>query len=701
MKMFLMSKGLWGAVSGEELVSTAKEQQAHAAIVLNLSDGQLMHVINAANARDAWGRLAKFHATQDMANRLWLKEKFAAFKYTASSISGHVTELEDIVMKMNNASCGPSEEDVCAVMLRSLPPSYESLVQAFRMSITSFDFSDLVSKLIAEEVRQKEAARVGEATALYTGKKKSKQQPKKQPGRRAKGPAGACYNCGKVGHYARDCRSSRGSSQAAHDQSNVAFNVSEGFVSDCWVMDSGASAHMCNDRDAFEDYEEAQNKRSVSSAKNDVKLQVIGQGTVKLRVWTGNAWIDARLENTLHVQDLTKNLFSLTAAAARGMTVEITRNECVVRRGGTPVATGRKQGFLIYLNIEVHAECHVAENEGELWHRRLGHASYGTVNAMIKDGRIKGVEMKTDVVCDVCATSKQVRKSFKTSEEDAELREAARSDEMVCSDVLGPITPTSRSGFKYIVSFIMMKSRYVTVFPMRKKSEVTSAFTRFYQEIKTLTGKKIKVLRSDNGGEYRNAAMDKFCKAKYIKQEFTVPYNPEQNGMAERMNRTLVEMTRCMLKDSSLDKSYWCEALMTSADIRNVLLSSANKDLSPFELVFKRKPLLNHMRVFGSQCYAHVAKEKRSKLDDSGVKCFFLGYAKHHKAYRLLNAEDGSIVISRSVTFAEHPVSKDVHNKDMRVIDVIEDVVEAPASDEVLQTPRMQAQHEPVQDEQD
>ena len=109
-----------------------------------------------------------------MSNLLWLKEKFASFKYASSIMSGHVMELYDLVMKLRRANCVASEEYVCAVLLRSLPSIFDSLVQAFRMSVIRFSFSDVVRELIAEEVCQKEAARVEEAMDLYTGKRKNK-----------------------------------------------------------------------------------------------------------------------------------------------------------------------------------------------------------------------------------------------------------------------------------------------------------------------------------------------------------------------------------------------------------------------------------------------------------------------------------------------------------------------------------------------
>uniref|UniRef100_H3H953 Integrase catalytic domain-containing protein n=1 Tax=Phytophthora ramorum TaxID=164328 RepID=H3H953_PHYRM len=443
MKMYLMSKGLWEAVEGKAEATSSKEQQAHAAIVLNLNDSQLMHVVTAKSAKEAWEKLEKFHRAQDVANRLWLKEKFSSFKYTTSSVSKHVTELEQLVLEMKSAGCEPSDEDVCATLLRSLPASYESLVQAFRMSMTELKLADLVGKLIAEEVRQKDSTRIEEATALLANK--------------------------------------------------------------------------------------------------------------------GNA-----------------------------------------------KATKKKQ-------------------------------------------------------------------------------------------------QASKSGYKYIVTFIMMKSRYVTIYPLRMKSEVPDAFAKFLKEIKVTAGLTVKILRSDNGGEYRNAIMDALCDAKTIKQEFTVPYNPQQNVMSERMNRTLMEMTRCMLKESGLDKIYWCKAIMTATDIRNVLPNTSNPHVSPFEMVFKWKSRLDHMRVFGSECYAHVTKEKRKKLDDSGVKCYFLGYAKQSKAYRLLNASDGSIVVSMSVTFADHSSDK-VATKKGDVIDIIDEDDDKDTQDEQdvdggFRTPTMEPQQEPQQSE--
>ncbi|POM59271.1 LOW QUALITY PROTEIN: Copia protein (GagintPol protein) [Phytophthora palmivora] len=510
--MYLTSKGLWGAVSGEGNTTAIKEQQPHAAIVLNMKDSQLMHVIDAATAREAWTRLKNFHRTQDMANRLWLEEKFASFKYTTSSIKDHVVELETLVLKMRNANCGPNEEDVCATMLRSLPANYESLVQAFRMSMTTFSLADLVSKLIAES---KDSIHIEDATALIASKGTGKQYNKKK---KQHGDDWCLLQLRAKDHFARECPSDSNSLGPVQDHSNVAFNAAKLLASEDWVMDSGASAHMCKLRNSFSEYTAMQNGRSVLSAKSSAELKVIGFGTAILRVRTDRSWINAKLVNVFHVQDLNKNLFSLTAVTARGMTMTMDSEKCVVKRGDCMVATGRKQGKLMYLNTEL---------------------SEDTLNTMITDGKLAGAPMESGNVCEVCATAKQSRKPFSSTKEELEARESPRKDTAVCSDVLGPITPISKSGHKYIATFILMKSRYLTIYPMRNKMRCN-----FLKEIRTTARLKIKVLRSDNGGEYWNKFMKTLCDDKLIKHEFTVPHNPEQNGIAERTNRTLVEMTR-------------------------------------------------------------------------------------------------------------------------------------------------------------
>ena len=256
----------------------------------------------------------------------------------------------------------------------------------------------------------------------------------------------------------------------------MAFNATQESKSDCRVMDSGATAHMCKERGEFIEYTESPTAHKVNSAKNNASLKVLGQVTVVLRVWNGTFWINARAETTLHVHELNKDLLSLTSATARGMKVEINSDGCTVLKCGRIVATGLRCGMLVKLNVEEAPQCHVVEHEAQLWHRRLGHVSYSTVNKLIKDGCIQGNCMDPKVVCDICATAKQVRKTFNSTDAYTEARESHRIDSIVCSDVLGPITPASRSDYRYVATFMMMKSRYAMVYPLRKKSDVTKAF---------------------------------------------------------------------------------------------------------------------------------------------------------------------------------------------------------------------------------
>ncbi|GMF15349.1 unnamed protein product [Phytophthora fragariaefolia] len=217
---------------------------------------------------------------------------------------------------------------------------------------------------------------------------------------------------------------------------------------------------------------------------------------------------------------------------------------------------------------------------------------------------------------------------------------------------MGPMQTRSPGGCTFAVTFIDDYSRHVTVYFMKAKSEVLSKFKIAKAAMENATGKTLKRLRSDNGGEYTAKAFKTYLDRSGIKHEKTVPYTPQQNGLAERMNRSLVEMARCMLYHEGIGKKWWAEAVNTAAWIINRIPNSVNVK-TPYEIVHRNKPQLKNMNVFGSLGYAHIPDEKRCKLDPKAFKCRFMGYEDGAKGYRDLNVATGKVQIVRTVKFME------------------------------------------------
>jgi hypothetical protein len=159
--------------------------------------------------------------------------------------------------------------------------------------------------------------------------------------------------------------------------------------------------------------------------------------------------------------------------------------------------------------------------------------------------------------------------------------------------------------------------------------------------------------RSDNGREYSDHRVQDYFKRKGIRQEFTVSYTPEQNAVAERDNRTIMEMVRCMIFHRQMDKRFWGEAVNAAVYTLNRISSRTIHDTTPYEKWFGHTPDVKHLRTFGSIAYAHVPKELRKKLDSKTRECLFLGYSETSKAYRLWYPEKRGVILSRDVIFDE------------------------------------------------
>ncbi len=188
---------------------------------------------------------------------------------------------------------------------------------------------------------------------------------------------------------------------------------------------------------------------------------------------------------------------------------------------------------------------------------------------------------------------------------------------------------------------------------MKSKHEVIDKFMEFKALVENQLGRKIKILRSDNGLEYLNKSMKKYCAVNGITHQTTCVYTPQQNGVAERMNRTIIERAKCMLFDAKLPNVYWGEAVNTAVHVINRSCSSALENNTPEAIWTNKKVDISYMKIFGSKCMVHVPKEKRRKWSKKSTEMIFVGYSETQKGYRCINPVTKNITISRDVVFEE------------------------------------------------
>lgn len=217
----------------------------------------------------------------------------------------------------------------------------------------------------------------------------------------------------------------------------------------------------------------------------------------------------------------------------------------------------------------------------------------------------------------------------------------------------------------------------VFVYFLENKTGVRAIFeslqSRSSRIVADNTGKTIKILRTDNGGEYVNKDLQNYLKRCGIRFQTTCPHTPQQNGMAERMNRTIVEKSRCMLFGSNLDKSFWAEAVATAVYVTNRSPSRGLEGKTPEEIWSGQLPNLSHLRTFGCKACAmsmcHVPKKNRQKLDAKSEEYIFVGYCDETKGYRLLHPITKRLVKGRDVVFLENQVIGEIINSDIFVSD--------------------------------
>lgn len=560
------------------------------------------------------------------------------------------------------------------------------------------------------------------------------------------GQSDKCGNCGLRNHRTKDCRRPKQDKSGKRERKESLAFVVEIFVgtsatedvSNEWLLDSGAAAHMSPYRSDFYETELEPTTKTIRVASGQV-IKATGQGTIRARVRTANGDIDpVEFKNALYIPELGRRLISSTAITSKGFAVWARYDAGTIKSRDITIKIKLKPniGFMIPIESvdEQQSEpptrkiktsgANAAEQAGsgtpihpdifysdfddeppisqstemdddlpttksndqvenpsvrmdassrsgvssvgnkfmelnyitELWHSRTGHVNKQTLYLMSVGDRVEGMDkLKSSArehvegSCKPCALGKSQRKPVPKVTEKPRTTDRG---EFIHMDIYGPMPQASRQGSRYMLIIVDDYSRMKFVYFIKTKSAVTDCLRTFIGgEIEPLD-LRVKYVRLDGPKEFcESIEFSDFCTSKGIQRQFSAPYTPQQNGVAERAWRVITEKGQTMRIGAGLPSGHWEDANATACYLTNRTINKHNTSQTPFELWYQRKPNLSNLRIFG--CVAIVHDEHRqNKLEAKSWEGKFIGYHDRSKTY-LIMGTNGKVIRTRNAEFRE------------------------------------------------
>ncbi|GJR15846.1 retrovirus-related pol polyprotein from transposon TNT 1-94 [Tanacetum coccineum] len=431
-------------------------------------------------------------------------------------------------------------------------------------------------------------------------------------------------------------------------KTNVSVSKSKVIQIVLWYLDSGCSKHMTRDRSQLTNF--VNKFLGTVKFRNDHVAKILGYGDYQI----GNVTIS----RVYYVEGLGHNLFSVGQFCDSNLEVAFRQHTCFIRNlEGVDLLTGSRGNNLYTLSLgDMMASSPIcllskaSKTKSWLWHRRLSHLNFGAINHLARHGLVRGLpklKFEKDHLCSACAMGKSKKKPHKPKSEDTNQEKLY----LLHMDLCGPMRVASVNGKKYILVIVDDYSRFTWVKCLRSKDEAPDFIIKFLKMIQVRLKVPVRRIRTDNGTEFVNQTLREYYEKVGISHETSVARSPQQNGVIERRNCTLIEAAHTMLIYAKALLFLWAKAVATACYTQNHSIVRLRHGKIPYKLLHDKLPDLSFFHVFGALCYPTNDGENLGKLQPKADIGIFIGYAPTKKAFRIYNLRTRRIIRTIHVDF--------------------------------------------------